>query len=96
MAVNSAEVPELEIFENVCIPVFIVVAAGWRGENCRNIDSCLYVVGSPVDFVHGICISGMKTMMERQMEIYLNGSREEKNFLTWEETVPGEEHEGFE
>ena len=44
MAVNSAEVPELEIFENVCIPVFIVVAAGWRGENCRNIDSCLYVV----------------------------------------------------
>ena len=30
-----------------------------------------------MDFVHGVSITGMKTMMEKQMEIYKNQDRRE-------------------
>ena len=50
----------------------------------------LWCSGQPVDFVHGVSISGMKTMMEKQMGIYKNGGRTEMSSLTWEETVPGD------
>ena len=50
----------------------------------------LWCSGQPVDFVHVVSISGMKTMMEKQMGIYKNGGRTEMRSLTWEETVPGD------
>ena len=43
-----------------------------------------------MDFVHGVSITGMKTMMEKQMEIYKNQDRREIRSLAWEETVPGD------
>ena len=49
----------------------------------------LWCSGQPVDFVHGVSITGMKTMMEKQMRIYKNQDRREIRSLTWEETVPG-------
>ena len=49
----------------------------------------LWCSGQPVDFVHGVSISGMKTMMEKQMGIYKNQEMREMRSMTWKETVPG-------
>ena len=42
-----------------------------------------------MDFVHVVSISGMKTMMEKQMGIYKNQEMREMRSMTWKETVPG-------
>ena len=42
-----------------------------------------------MDFVHGVGTTGMKTMMEKQMDLHVNSAGKDKNILTWEETAPG-------
>ena len=48
-----------------------------------------------MDFVHGVSTSGVKSMMEVQMEKYVRNMTREGGYLTWEETLPGTRRREF-